>query len=270
MANPQLEDGRTEIANEIVTALARVNLSAYESRILWCIFRKTYGWHKKLDQISYSQFEESTNMDRRHIGRTLKLLVARHMITCQGVGQQLEYSIQKDYEQWCDVRQVDIAPLPKEAMVEIDTTIASLGNSKTINNHCLIRGELLPNQGELLPKEATKLLPKEANTKAYKASTKAYYKSREATANFENYQKELRGRFTDLNFDLELEKFTLYWNDGHRKLKNPKLGLLNWLTKAREIKAKGGNGNGKYGTIERRARALPDRDAYTDPASLRT
>jgi len=33
-ANPQAEDGHIDIANEIAEALMKVNLSAYESRIL--------------------------------------------------------------------------------------------------------------------------------------------------------------------------------------------------------------------------------------------
>jgi len=41
MANPQIENGYLKIAHEIAQALARVNLSAYESRVLWVIWRKT-------------------------------------------------------------------------------------------------------------------------------------------------------------------------------------------------------------------------------------
>ena len=43
MANPQSENGHIDIANEIGEALSRINFSAYESRILWVIWRKTYG-----------------------------------------------------------------------------------------------------------------------------------------------------------------------------------------------------------------------------------
>ena len=39
------------------------------------IFRKTYGWRKKSDRISYSQFEEGTRIDRRNVGRTLRRMV---------------------------------------------------------------------------------------------------------------------------------------------------------------------------------------------------
>jgi len=237
MAKPQLEDGHTKIANEIVEALARVNLSAYESRVIWCIFRKTYGWNKKSDRISYSQFEELTGMDRRHLGRTIKLLVERRMITCQGEGQQLDYAIQKDYDLWGEVNNTHHEPLPKGAIDVTGSTIAEGGNSENDNNHCLRGHEPLPKGGELLPKGATKPLPKGANTKARKHLTKALDKSNKTTS-FEDFQESLRERFKDLDFDGELEKFHLYWYEGRRKPpSNKKLALLNWMQKARKISA---------------------------------
>ena len=140
MANPQLENGYIAIANELGEALSRVNLSAYESRVLWCIFRNTYGWNKKSDRISYTQFQKATGITRRHLGRTIKSLIARQIITCSSASPQLEYSIQKDFEKWQK-------PLPKEV--------------------------ILP-----LPKKVTKLLPKEVNTKAINHILKPIYKNK--------------------------------------------------------------------------------------------
>jgi len=48
MANPQREDGHVDIANETIEALAKIYLSSYETQTLFAIFRKTYGWHKKV------------------------------------------------------------------------------------------------------------------------------------------------------------------------------------------------------------------------------
>ena len=62
MANPQKENGFTSIANEILEALARVDLPSYERRVVDVIIRKTWGFvdkngkHKIWDRISYSQF----------------------------------------------------------------------------------------------------------------------------------------------------------------------------------------------------------------------
>jgi len=96
MANPQKEDGNTEIANEIVEVLAKTYLSSYESQILWSIFRKTYGWHKKEDWITGSQLVEMTGIAKGHISRTLKKLTDRNMINKNGK----KLSFQKDYDKW--------------------------------------------------------------------------------------------------------------------------------------------------------------------------
>ena len=42
-ASPQCENGYTRLANEIIEALMKSNLSAYQSRILWAVWRETYG-----------------------------------------------------------------------------------------------------------------------------------------------------------------------------------------------------------------------------------
>ena len=69
MANPQIEDGYTKIANELLEAFSKHNFSAYETRVLMAIIRKTYGWNKKSDFISVSQNQEIKDMDRRHVSR---------------------------------------------------------------------------------------------------------------------------------------------------------------------------------------------------------
>ena len=45
MASPQLEDGFTRVANELLEALAKLKLCAYETKVLIFIIRKTYGWN---------------------------------------------------------------------------------------------------------------------------------------------------------------------------------------------------------------------------------
>lgn len=102
MANPQAEDGHTDIANEILEALWKINLSAYETRVLIFLLRKTYGWHKKVDAISLSQFEKAIGLDRRLIHRTLKELSSKGMIVVipQDDRKPVSYGFQKDYQKW--------------------------------------------------------------------------------------------------------------------------------------------------------------------------
>lgn len=95
-ANPQKEDGHIDIANEIAEALAKINLNKYESRYLWALWRKTYGWHKKSDIISNSQFVELTGIKKQHIWRTQRRLIQRNIVT--QIGNQLAFH--KDYTTW--------------------------------------------------------------------------------------------------------------------------------------------------------------------------
>ena len=101
MSNPQIENGFTRIANEILEALCKVNLSPYESRIFWFLARKTYGHQKKMDRISLSQFSEGTGIEKPNVRRTIRSLVDKRMVmTDKERFNRILYGIQKDYDQW--------------------------------------------------------------------------------------------------------------------------------------------------------------------------
>ncbi len=101
MADVQPENGTTPIAHEILEQLCRVNITAYESRFLWFLFRKTYGFHKKTDWISLAQFSEALNMDKRLVHRTIKKLKKRKMLKAESDGgQRIKYGFEKDYDFW--------------------------------------------------------------------------------------------------------------------------------------------------------------------------
>lgn len=100
MGTPQTENGFTRIANEILEALAKVNLSAYESRTVFALWRKTYGFQKKEDRISVSQFQEITGLKRQHQCRSLRELEGRQIITRISDGFINKYRFQKDFTKW--------------------------------------------------------------------------------------------------------------------------------------------------------------------------
>lgn len=106
-ANPQAENGHIDIAHEIAEALMKINLSPYEYRILWAIWRKTYGWHKKRDRISITQFQKMTGLKRQNVSRTLKRLVNRNIIIRKDDSRIITYGFQKDYLKWKDVIEID-------------------------------------------------------------------------------------------------------------------------------------------------------------------
>lgn len=99
MANPQPTEF-TKISNELMEHFSMLSLSPNEWKIIWAVLRKTYGWNRKEDCISFSQFEEITNLSRPNVSRAIKSLVAKQLLV---VAKQLpsnRYGIQKDWEKW--------------------------------------------------------------------------------------------------------------------------------------------------------------------------
>ena len=82
-----MTDKYTPIHNEVLEQICRINLSPYETRILFAIWRKTYGFvdksgnRKKKDRISGSQFTAMTGLDRRLVCRALKGLEKKLVIS---------------------------------------------------------------------------------------------------------------------------------------------------------------------------------------------
>jgi phage replication O-like protein O len=102
LANPQTENGCFRIANEIAERLQRTDLSKGESKILWVVFRQTYGWNKKADQISLTQFQQKTGMTRQGVCQSIQSLVNRRILGSKQslTGGITSYWLIKDYEKW--------------------------------------------------------------------------------------------------------------------------------------------------------------------------
>lgn len=100
MANPQKENGYTPIANDIMDALLKLNLSGQEWQILLAIIRKTYGWGKKQEYIPYSQFAKSTGIKRRLVYRPLKKLIFKNIVLQMDDGFICKYMFNKNFESW--------------------------------------------------------------------------------------------------------------------------------------------------------------------------
>lgn len=101
MASPQKENGFTPIANEILEKIVNIHLLGSEFQVLFFIIRKTYGYHKKEDRISLTQFEKGTGLSRPTVVKTLKNLMSRNMIVKIYLPDENKgYSFVKDHEKW--------------------------------------------------------------------------------------------------------------------------------------------------------------------------
>jgi len=173
---PQLEDGFTRIANEILEAIARTPLSDYESRCIHLLWRKTYGWQnpsgesKKVDVISHTQWAKGTGIPRRHVDRVLTRLTKRNVIMKEviyrGAKRIILWGFQKRYKEWLSPEQVmpRIQPSPKEVTDGVSPTQV-IGEVKVSPKEVTSRVQTSPIQGRLSPKQVTQLSPKEVQTK---------------------------------------------------------------------------------------------------------
>ncbi len=142
MASPQLENGYLRIANELAEAFARVNLSAYEWRALWVVIRKTYGWRKKTDRISYRQFAKCADIDLRNAFRAVQSLVGRNILTQQKDSNTFEYGLQKDYSQW-----EESATSPEKKSASLPENVVSPDNVVSSDNSDVVptdNGDVVP------------------------------------------------------------------------------------------------------------------------------
>lgn len=79
-----LDDGYLRLSNTLVDKLCMTKLSDRESRVLLSVIRRTYGFGKALDWISYSQIEEMTGIDANNISRIAGGLLKRNILIKEG------------------------------------------------------------------------------------------------------------------------------------------------------------------------------------------
>lgn len=102
MASPQIENGYTRIANELLCALTKSNIRGSEFMIVLAVISKTYGYNKSKDEISLNQFSDITKCDRSNCARSIRNLIRMNILgSVKGdTSKTTTYWIQKDYDKW--------------------------------------------------------------------------------------------------------------------------------------------------------------------------
>lgn len=119
----QVENGSyTRIVNKIIDDLAGANLLGSEFRIVLCVIRKTYGFNKKSDRISLSQFEKATGLSHPTVNKALKNLVKMALLVKTA---SLQYSFNKYSKTWV----VNTASLVKHNGVGSKARLTSIGKA---------------------------------------------------------------------------------------------------------------------------------------------
>jgi phage replication O-like protein O len=175
-------------------------------QLLWVILRKTYGWHKKEDEIALSQFSDMTGISKPHVIRYLKKLLHKKVIAIAQKGNgTTKYSINKDFDTW--------EPLPKKATL----------HKKAIN----------------VAQKGNASLPKKVPTK--ETTTKEKKESSRRTLSDDEWYAYLRSSPAYSGIDIDLQKAKCEaWCVTNGKLFSRRR-LQNWLNKTEKpLKSTGG------------------------------
>lgn len=101
MAGPQLEDGYTRIANEVLEHMAKVRLTPTQYRILFIIWRYTYGFNRKTHHLSIGFLARAIECDERAVRRSVREMLDRRILLENGThGRIRVLGFNKHFAQW--------------------------------------------------------------------------------------------------------------------------------------------------------------------------
>ena len=236
MANPQLENGHTRIANELMEHLMRLYLAPNQWQVILCIIRKTYGFHKKIDYITNTQICEGTGLVKSTVSRAVTVLKQRNIITRNGK----HIGLQKDWEQW-------------QKLAEQATKVSEPANCVDGEKLAIPQPELAVTQPELADratKVSSPLDTQKEDTIQKKLSKRKYGEFENVLLTDEEHQK-LKDKFGNEAEGL-IGQLSTYLASRGKHYKSHYATILNWQCRGKE---------GKDGKA-RNSRELPK--TYTD------
>ena len=254
-ASPQLENGYIPIANELAEAFYRINLSAYEWRLLWFIMRKTYGFHKSTDAISLTQFATGTGISTANVIHTLARLKGRNLIVKSKDFHITEYGLNKHYDHW-DSTEIDTVELDSVNSDSVETNSVN-SNNKTASIQTVTKDiKILTTAATVVELDSVNSDSVETNsvnsnnkTASIQTVTKDNKRKTAATVDvltikniFLSFKNE--SRYAGIDFDNEFSKMCEWYHGENKKVSNPKLACHNWLDHTLEIMSKN-NGHSK-------------------------
>ena len=234
---PQLENGYTKLANELLEALISSGLTARQWAVVMAIIRKTYGFNKKADEIGLSQLSHMTGIDKAHLSRTVRELEAAKVINREAGTHGHSLSINKRHRQWGLLKEQpqlpNKQPLPNEQLGGCQNSNEGVAESATLG--------LPKEQPQNTYKENQKTTPKERSAPSGKISL-------DADGNWVNVPASLMAKWKEaypaLSLGAELSKAAAWIiaNPSNKKSNYARF-LTNWLTRSQDNapRRRGGN-----------------------------
>lgn len=103
MSGPQLEDGFTQVAHEILDAICQFNFNGAQFRIIIKIWRLTYGYKRKDHDFAIPYLQKRTRLSESTVKRELSALIKAKVLlvtkeATKTTARRLAFN--KHYEQW--------------------------------------------------------------------------------------------------------------------------------------------------------------------------
>lgn len=232
-SGPQIEDGHIDIANEIVEAIAKTYLSSYETRIIFALWRMTWGYaerdkdghyitklnrkgnrqvvKREMARITSKKWISLTGLKKGNISRTLKRLCQRNIVIKTGNKYgSITWGFQKHYKQW-DKEGFVIHIDNKNIVIQTDNNLLSKQITPVIQTDNKIIPKSLKNKA--LPDHEENSLKK---TYIKKEKNDIYFLEKEEE---NTKEKEIFNYWNSLNI-FEHKTFNFFKDDIKEALKN--------------------------------------------------
>jgi len=116
---PQVEDGYTRIANELLEQVMAAPFTLREMRVVMAVIRLTYGWNRKQARVTRGLLAKLTGMPETIASKTMAALVAKNVVIRHG-GSRSPVSLNKHAGTWSLKPQQRVVPPAKGAKGECE------------------------------------------------------------------------------------------------------------------------------------------------------
>ena len=173
------DDGYTKIANDLLEAILLADLTLTQTKVLFAIIRKTYGFHKKTDRISDRQISEMIGVHRTHVCNVKNELLARKILCRDGLKIGLNNVISEwknqVYENSYTVAKPATQCVAKPATKSVAKSVHTKDKRKKINKTPIVPyGDSQSADAELPVAETKKPAKKKSPPIDYQAFADAY------------------------------------------------------------------------------------------------
>ncbi len=195
----------TQIPNIYFDSIMQT-LNHTENIVFLVIMRKTFGWHKKRDKISYSQIMELTGIkSRTTVSTALKGLLEKGLIETQKAGQLISYTVSiNELVQKIDQSKNCTGTSPNSVLVEPKTSPNSVHTKEILNKNKEIEKQIKEREKENLFLVFYQNYPKKTNKtdaiKKFEQLQKKGITLEVILQKLEVYKKQIRRDNTEIKY----------------------------------------------------------------------